>query len=296
MKIYTDYKQIKFSSEQLILLGCIDNVNDERRMSVYEEVKSYCMKHIDYVSSPSCCDVIVLPHKFRGVYDNIYLQMVHIAKHFDKPLLCFYNDDDDSQHNIDNCVRLYRTSINMSTKLSNEFALPPLCTVERNESYTNELTIGFCGSVAQSIRRHYLNALIKSDITTNVIIRRGFGAPGIDKKVAIQDFFQNIQQNTFTFCCRGAGNFSYRFYEVMGMGRIPILIMTDNVIPFWEELKSRKLNTGIVLVNDGDDIVRIVKEYYTSNKDNIIEIQKMNKYVFQTYFSGLGFIKRIIEH
>lgn len=301
MRIYTDYQQIKFSSEQLILLGCIDNiymcvVADKNRMIVYEEVKTYCMTHIDYVSSPSCCDVIVLPHKFKGVCDDIYLQMVRIAKQFKKPLLCFYNDDDDRRHAIDDCVRLYRTSLNMSTKLANEFALPPLCTVKHNKSYTNELTVGFCGSVVQSVRRRYLNELVKSDIPTNVIIRKGFWAPGIDKRVAVQEFFQNIEQNTFTFCCRGAGNFSYRFYEVMGMGRIPILIQTDNVIPFWDELTSKKLHIGIVIVNDGDDIVDTVKAYYIENINNIIEIQKMNQYVFQTYFSGLGFTKKIVEN
>lgn len=35
----------------------------------------------------------------------------------------------------------------------------------------------------------------------------------------------------YIMCARGAGNFSYRFYEVMCSGRIPLFVDTDCLLP-----------------------------------------------------------------
>ena len=43
---------------------------------------------------------------------------------------------------------------------------------------------------------------------------------------------KNLRDNCFNVCMRGAGNFSYRLYETMMMGRIPIIINSDQVFPF----------------------------------------------------------------
>ena len=52
-------------------------------------------------------------------------------------------------------------------------------------------------------------------------------------------------KSLFTFCYRGAGNFSYRFYETLMMGRIPILVNTDCVFPFEDKVDINSL--GLVL-------------------------------------------------
>ena len=66
-------------------------------------------------------------------------------------------------------------------------------------------------------------------------------------------------------------------------------------ITFWKELTSNNYHTGIVCVNEGDDIVHVVHEYHNNNKDNLINLQKMNRYVFQQYFSGLGFTQQLVK-
>ena len=41
-----------------------------------------------------------------------------------------------------------------------------------------------------------------------------------------------MKDSDYIICVRGGGNFSARFYETLAMGRIPIFINTDCILPF----------------------------------------------------------------
>jgi hypothetical protein len=74
-----------------------------------------------------------------------------------------------------------------------------------------------------------------SRIETDFIIRGGFWAAGIsDKHAARKVYIENILASPYALVARGAGNFSYRLYEVLSCGRIPVFIDTDCVLPFDE--------------------------------------------------------------
>lgn len=96
-----------------------------------------------------------------------------------------------------------------------------------------------------SIKRYkYLSLLQKNNqIETDFVFRNQYRA-GVktaqDKQKTTRDFFKNIATNPYTFCLRGAGNYSVRFYETLAMGRIPFVIDTDFRLPLegivdWEE-------------------------------------------------------------
>ena len=55
------------------------------------------------------------------------------------------------------------------------------------------------------------------------------------------DFVRNIRDSDYTLCMRGGGNYSVRFYETLCLGRIPIFVDTDCVLPFDDELDYRNL-------------------------------------------------------
>lgn len=54
------------------------------------------------------------------------------------------------------------------------------------------------------------------------------------------EFIQNILDSDYTICMRGAGNFSVRFYETLALGRIPIFVNTDCVLPIDEIIHYKK--------------------------------------------------------
>ncbi|HEX3069629.1 MAG TPA: hypothetical protein VHX14_13750, partial [Thermoanaerobaculia bacterium] len=47
-----------------------------------------------------------------------------------------------------------------------------------------------------------------------------------------REFVENIRDSDYVVCVRGSGNFSTRLYETLCMGRIPLIIDTDCVVPF----------------------------------------------------------------
>ena len=312
-KVYTLYNQIKFTSEQLILFGLLDTLPIEpqhcynyKNESRYKGIIDFCKKNINYVNTPEECDIIVLPYKFKDTTDYNYIHLNTLSKELNKPLWCFYNDDNDKLFNISSNVILFRTSFYKVSQLQNEYAMIVFSPDYFNNKFinniannsSNDLSIGYCGHLNNG-REKYLKILYNSDIKTNFIIRNGFWAPGIDKNIARKEYFDNIENNLFTFCYRGAGNFSYRFYETLMMGKIPILLNTDCVFPFEHKIN---INDIAIVIDEKDinnnetKIIDIIKSYYYKNKDNLLHIQKNNRFIWETYYSPIGFINNIINN
>lgn len=90
------------------------------------------------------------------------------------------------------------------------------------------------------IRFKYLESLRQSDlIASDFIYRkkyRGGVTNDLEKLQTSLEFYDNINSNLYTFCLRGSGNFSVRFYETLMMGRIPILFDTDVRLPFHDQI------------------------------------------------------------
>ena len=54
----------------------------------------------------------------------------------------------------------------------------------------------------------------------------------VSRQTTRREFLENIWETDYAVCIRGTGNFSQRFYEVMAMGRIPVFVNTDCMLPF----------------------------------------------------------------
>ncbi len=71
------------------------------------------------------------------------------------------------------------------------------------------------------------------------------------------EYYDNIKNSDYVVCVRGAGNFSVRLYETLMMGRIPVFVNTNCLLPFedvinwnnhvvWVEWDDRKVISDIV--------------------------------------------------
>ncbi len=47
-----------------------------------------------------------------------------------------------------------------------------------------------------------------------------------------EQFVNNLINSDYILCTRGSGNFSYRLYETLSCGRIPVFVNTDCILPF----------------------------------------------------------------
>jgi hypothetical protein len=103
-------------------------------------------------------------------------------------------------------------------------------------------------------------------VTSNFIIKKKYRA-GVnsneqkDKHKTTLEFFDNIIQSDYVLCVRGAGNFSVRLYETLAMGRIPVYVNTDCILPLSDTI-NWKDHVVWVEYKDRNKIVEKIEAYH----------------------------------
>lgn len=140
-------------------------------------------------------------------------------------------------------------------------------------------------------RKQILNKLEKMDeIDTNFNIRDSFaiGTVGGNKEARIE-YINNIINSDYTFCYRGAANYSLRFYETLCLGRIPLFINTDCKLPFEDQVNWRDVCIWVEeseLPGIGDIILEF---HHSMSPSQFIEKQVYCRELWLKYFSKEGF-------
>ena len=101
-------------------------------------------------------------------------------------------------------------------------------------------------------------------VNTNFIYRKQYRAGAVsaeEKGKTTREYYENIRNSDYILCVRGAGNFSVRLYETLMMGRIPIFVNTDCLLPFEEEI-NWKNHVVWVEWKDRKNIVEILSEFH----------------------------------
>lgn len=234
------------------------------------------------------CDFCVLPFKFFP-NDQRVLDLCKEAALLNKTVIAFFCDDYIEPFNLPSNLILFRTSTSKSLISNQERVFPVLVSdhlpknllVELSDKQDNKI-LGFRGH-NQAIRENIIKKI--QSVTKNIDfeIQKDFYFGDTSKMSTSktrQDYYSNLSRNQFTLCIRGGGNFSYRFYEALSFGRIPVLIDTDIVLPFQN------------IINWNNHIVKIPIEEIDSIEDiikssNISPID--NRMLWCKYFSTEGY-------
>lgn len=255
------------------------------------EVLGFLVNNVDYVrvDRQEDCDLIIhtAPEAFLSYQP---------PDGNTKPILFFWLTDHDPSEPISlpPNVYLYRTSNRRSIASDQDRVMPYIWESVRLPFYVlprgERPRVGFCGAAWPGLRSELLQAFRDHpEIETDAIERQGFwgGAPNDDQLRL--EFEQNIQANHFTLACRGKGNFSMRFYQVLSAGRIPILIDTDTILPFEEEIEWE---TIIVKAATCREAVEKTLHFYRTR--NIEATQKRCFDVYRQYFEARTYLRRVL--
>lgn len=252
---------------------------------------------INYVDSIGLCDYVVLPYKWRGMDDST-AQILADCKENNKRLLVFLNSDYNDDVNLSPAEAfIFKTGLYKGTKKPNEHEFPAFVDDRfGGEHSKGDCSIGFCGDANQH-RLAGVNSL-KADgrIVCDFTMRDVFWGHAQNQTFR-DEFFSNLKNNTFGFCCRGSGNFSFRFYEILSMGRIPVLLSTDSVLPFDDHIGYEECCI-IVNMSEVSTLGDRVHKFYTENKESIKHIQTKCREVYDRFLSPLGYsntISRFLE-
>ncbi len=109
-------------------------------------------------------------------------------------------------------------------------------------------------------------------------------------------FYSNIYDNDYTLCLRGYGNWSYRFYETIACGRIPVFIDTDCVLPLASIIDWKKYCVWIdqsELKYIGEKIV----DFHSSlSPADFIDLQIACRQLWEEHLTIEGFMDHFQEY
>jgi hypothetical protein len=263
------------------------------------------------------------------VYLNNIRRIAEEAGAANKRLVIFFNNDSRELIPVENTI-VFRTSFSRSARRANEFALPGW-SVDFLPRYLNDTlpvrkksaqpTVGYCGYVdyehtinhyriisgmkriigkgpsqeeriAAGIRGSAVRALRRDKrLTINFVRRKGFS--GCCEHNLRQEYVKNIVESDYALVARGAGNFSYRLYEVLSCGRIPVFIDTDCVLPF-DNIIDWKKHAVWVDIKDIDNIGQIVIKFHeTITESEFEELQHAIRKVYEEWISPTGFFSNL---
>jgi len=119
-----------------------------------------------------------------------------------------------------------------------------------------------------------------NQIHTNFIYRKKYRAGAISEHELYKttlEYYNNIRESDYILCVRGGGNYSIRLYETLLMGRIPIFINTDCILPLINEINWRD-HVVWVEWSERFQIDEIVSKFHNSLSDKSFkELQLRNR-------------------
>ena len=111
-----------------------------------------------------------------------------------------------------------------------------------------------------------------------------------------REFVQNCVESDYVLCARGGGNFSYRLYETLSCGRIPVFVDTDCVLPYDSEIKWKDYCVWV----DEKDIHLVgekIAEFHESlSIQQFEELQRKCRKLWETYLCPEGFFANFYKH
>lgn len=158
----------------------------------------------------------------------------------------------------------------------------------------------FAWSKGQILRNKAISRLMSNDSICSdfsVQIRGYISQRNAKKKEENRKLFvKNIIENDYILCVRGAGNYSFRLYETLSAGRIPIIVNTDCVLPYDFVIDWKKYCVWVE-ESDIDKIDEILLDYHQRvSKEEFLELQVSIRKLWEEWVSPVGFFKNFDKH
>ena len=114
---------------------------------------------------------------------------------------------------------------------------------------------------------------------------------GREKEPAMRaEFEDNMERNHFNVCSRGRGNYSVRFYQTLCAGRIPVLVNSDMVFPFENQIDWDDV---VVQGKTAEEALDTLRRWSTER--DLVAQQDRGREIWQRYLSVEGFHETLMH-
>ncbi len=138
-------------------------------------------------------------------------------------------------------------------------------------------------------RRKAVKVLEKSDrVECNFKTRNYFSGSSSSApkpvKELLEEMIDIILQSDYALDVRGFANASTRLFEILSLGRIPVILDTERILPFADELDYSKFSL-IVDFRDIKKLPDIVADFHEKiSPEQFVEMQRAAREAYITYF------------
>ena len=141
------------------------------------------------------------------------------------------------------------------------------------------------------LRQRVLNSLSKSKaLTTNFVVREiNYAVAKGDLSHNRTEYLENMNQNLFSLCVRGGGNYSIRLYEALATGRIPVIIDDTMPLPLSEHIDWSAISVRVP-ISQIDSVGEIVAAFFESKTPGeLIQIQHATRQTWLDFLTRSNF-------
>lgn len=140
-----------------------------------------------------------------------------------------------------------------------------------------------------------------TEVRSNLVVRDEYnGVETADDPVRWhalrEEYVANMLESDYVLCVRGHGNYSYRFYEALCLGRIPVFVDTDCVLPY--DFAIDWASHGLWLRRTDVPVLpqRIAAYHAALGPERFEELQHANRRLWKEWLSPFGFFSHFALH
>lgn len=108
-----------------------------------------------------------------------------------------------------------------------------------------------------------------------------------------REYVTNTVESDYVLCARGVGNWSFRLYETLSLGRIPVFIDTDCVLPVEDHIDWRSLCVWVDRTEIGHIGEKIAAFHDSLTDGEFVARQHECRRAWARYLSPLGYFSTL---
>lgn len=109
------------------------------------------------------------------------------------------------------------------------------------------------------------------------------------------DYLKSFRDSDYIICAAGYGNYSYRFYETLREGRIPVYLDTDELLPCADVIKWKELMVWVPAA-EVDRTAEYILDFHSSiHPDEFVQRQHKLRELYEKYLTTQGFSRYLVN-
>ena len=198
--------------------------------------------------------------------------------------------DDAPKHSLPPNTLIFSLSqSHRNSKNLNPIPIPATCSSVPlpKETYNKDIFASFVGSITHPIRIELYNLCTTQ---SNYYFSGQQWNPAIQQS-KLDEFITITSRSKFALCPRGYGNTSFRMYEAMQLGAVPVYISDDFFLPWSDELNWNEF----CIIIDSKNLNQLPSILNSIPEEKINEMADKAKQVYSEYFTLDGTYKNIVK-